>query len=64
MARPLRIEYDGAVYHVTSRGNDRKAIYRDDEDREQFLAMLAKVKTNKRVRSCNSILSIMRPSAG
>ncbi len=46
MARPLRIEYDGAVYHVTSRGNDRKAIYRDDEGREQFLAMLAKV--NKR----------------
>jgi len=46
MARPLRIEYDGAVYHVTSRGNDRKAIYRDDEDREQFLVILAKV--NKR----------------
>jgi hypothetical protein len=34
MARPLRIEYDGALYHVTSRGNDRKAIFKDDSDRE------------------------------
>ena len=40
MARPLRIEYPGAIYHVTSRGNVRKAIYRDDEDRELFLACL------------------------
>jgi putative transposase len=36
----LRIEYDGAVYHVTSRGNARKAVYRDDEDRELFLDVL------------------------
>jgi hypothetical protein len=28
MARPLRIEYDGALYHVTSRGNERKPIFR------------------------------------
>jgi hypothetical protein len=27
MARPLRIEFDGALYHVTSRGNERKAIF-------------------------------------
>ncbi|MBI5102758.1 MAG: transposase [Nitrospirae bacterium] len=46
MARPLRIEYDGAVYHVTSRGNDRKAIYSSDEDRAAFLDILAN--TNKR----------------
>lgn len=32
MARPLRIEYDAAVYHVTSRGNKRKHIFKDDED--------------------------------
>jgi len=38
MARPLRIEYEGAHYHVTSRGNERKAVFRDDTDREQFLA--------------------------
>lgn len=46
MARPLRIEYDGAVYHITSRGNDRKPIYKDDEDRRIFLETLQK--TNKR----------------
>jgi REP element-mobilizing transposase RayT len=46
MARPLRIEYDGAVYHVTSRGNDRKAIYKDDEDRAAFLDILAE--TNRK----------------
>ena len=46
MARPLRIEYDGAVYHVTSRGNDRKAIYKNDEDRAAFLDILTE--TNRR----------------
>lgn len=43
MARPLRIEYDGALYHVTSRGNDRKRIFKDDSDRELFLNTLAQV---------------------
>ena len=33
MSRPLRIEYSGAVYHVTSRGNARNKIFSDDEDR-------------------------------
>src|SRR5918995_620648 len=42
MARPLRIEYTGAYYHVTSRGNERKAIFRDDHDREKFLALLGR----------------------
>lgn len=37
MARPLRIEFPGAVYHVTSRGNELGAIFRDDEDRRCFL---------------------------
>jgi putative transposase len=41
MARPLRIEYPGAVYHVTCRGNEKKAIFRDDHDRESFLDILA-----------------------
>src|SRR5512143_4096839 len=41
MARPLRIEYPGAVYHVTSRGNDKKAVFKDDQDRETFLKILA-----------------------
>ena len=40
MARPLRIEYEGAVYHVTSRGNAGQAIFADDEDRSEFLEIL------------------------
>ncbi len=43
MARPLRIEYPGAVYHVTSRGNEKKAIFRDDQDKDTFLKTLHKV---------------------
>jgi len=40
MARPLRIEYRGAFYHLTARGNERKDIFRDEKDRERFLAYL------------------------
>jgi REP-associated tyrosine transposase len=40
MARPLRIEFPGAVYHVTNRGNERKAVFRDDQDRKMFLDTL------------------------
>lgn len=41
MARPLRIEYPGAIYHVTARGNARAAIFLDDEDRQLFLDVWA-----------------------
>lgn len=37
MSRPLRIEFPGAFYHVTSRGDRREAIFEDDVDREAFL---------------------------
>ncbi len=40
MARPLRIQYPGAWYHVTSLGNERKAIFRSKKDRERFLSYL------------------------
>ena len=40
MARSLRIEYPGAVYHVTSRGNAQLAIYLTDADRELFIEVL------------------------
>ena len=40
MARPLRIQFPGAVYHVISRGNERKPIVRDDADREKRLDWL------------------------
>lgn len=43
MARPLRLEFTGALYHITSRGNERKAIYFDDTDFELFLMLLGKV---------------------
>jgi REP element-mobilizing transposase RayT len=46
MARPLRIEYPGAVYHVTSRGNEKKPVFKDDSDRLNFLNTLQHV--NKR----------------
>jgi putative transposase len=40
MSRPLRLEFAGAIYHVTSRGDRREAIYRDDEDRHAQLAVV------------------------
>jgi putative transposase len=41
MARPLRLEYAGALWHVTCRGNERRSIFRDDQDRRVFLGLLA-----------------------
>ena len=41
MARPLRIEYPGAWYHVTCRGNERRDIFRDDNDRIKFIEVLS-----------------------
>ena len=40
MARSLRIQYEGAVYHVSSRGNERKEIFKDEIDRKAFLDLL------------------------
>ena len=42
MARPLRIEFPGAIYHVTSRGDRREPIFEDDTDRDAFLAVLGR----------------------
>lgn len=42
MARPLRLEYPGAIYHLTSRGDRREAIYENDNDRLQWLEILSK----------------------
>ncbi|MFA9614315.1 MAG: transposase [Deltaproteobacteria bacterium] len=41
MARPIRIVYEGAVYHITIRGNERRPIFKNDEDRSYFIAKLA-----------------------
>jgi len=43
MARSLRIEYEGAFYHVTSRGNHQSDIFDDDEDRQSFLKIFTDV---------------------
>jgi REP element-mobilizing transposase RayT len=43
MARPLRLEFPGAVYHVMARGNAKQAIYLDDRDRVAFLEALWRI---------------------
>jgi putative transposase len=43
MARAWRIEYEGALYHVLSRGNERRAIFAGDADRWLFLDTLAEM---------------------
>lgn len=48
MARPLRLQFPGAVYHVMARGHERSAIFRDAEDRSKFLALLAQVATEEK----------------
>ena len=43
MTRPLRLEYTGALYHVTSRGDRREGIYLDADDRKEWLQVLGHV---------------------
>ena len=43
MSRPLRLEFPGAIYHITARDNAQEAIFLDDEDKLLFLAVLAEV---------------------
>src|ERR1041385_5657978 len=50
MARLLRIEFSGAIYHVTVRGNERRIIFKDDKDREHFLNVLARTQELHRPR--------------
>lgn len=53
MARPVRIEHPGAVYHITSGGNEKKAVFKGGQDRVNFLNTLQHV--NKRCsRSCHA----------
>jgi hypothetical protein len=46
MARPLRIEFPGAFYHVMNRGNAGMDIFRSKRDREKFLEYVGKAGTN------------------
>ena len=43
LSRPLRPEFPGALWRITSRGNEHRSVFLDDEDRERFLALLGKV---------------------
>ena len=43
MSRPLRIEFPGAIYHITTRGNEKKAIFRNDQDKKSYLELLGLV---------------------
>lgn len=42
MARPLRIEFVDALYHITSRGNEQRSVFRSNRDRQTFLLFLGK----------------------
>ena len=53
MARPLRIEYPGAFYHVINRGQRQEAIFDDDRDRERFLSCLGRM---------SSLFGVRRPA--
>jgi AraC-like DNA-binding protein len=49
MSRPLRIEYPGAFYHITARGNARQRIFLNDADRKLFLGVLAERKDEEEI---------------
>jgi REP element-mobilizing transposase RayT len=52
MARAWRIEYEGALYHVLSRGNQRQAIFLDEEERGRFLETLGEMAERFAVEVC------------
>ena len=48
MGRPLRVEFEGALYHITSRGNARQDIYQDKQDRKHSpLTLIFSLSRNK-----------------
>jgi hypothetical protein len=56
MVRQLRLEYEGALYHITARGNAQAAIYLDDEDRTGFLGVL---RTPQRYLACRLLVYLL-----
>jgi hypothetical protein len=61
MARPLRIDYPGAFYHVTCRGNQRKNIFADDHDRGTLLTGLESWGAKRRIYLCLGTDNESRP---
>jgi hypothetical protein len=64
MARPLRLEYEGAVYHLTRRGNERGAIFRDDRDGGRFVQILGLVGAGCRWVIHSYCLMVVPPIVG
>ena len=52
MARKLRIQYPGAIYHVMNRGDRREAIFADDADRERLLETLSEASQKTGWQAC------------
>jgi REP-associated tyrosine transposase len=52
MARKPRVHFPGALYHVISRGNQRRAIYKDDEDYRRFQTLLSEVVKRYSITLC------------
>ena len=50
MARPLRIEYENAFYHITARGNERKSIFTSRKDHEKFLYYLGLIHKRYKIK--------------
>ena len=63
MARKLRVEYPGAIYHVINRGDRREPIFKTDADRELFLACLDQccTKTGWQVHAFFQRRAVLRP---
>ncbi len=47
MSRPWRIELNGALYHVLSRGNEQRDLFLDDEDRNDFISLMGEISNRK-----------------
>ncbi|MEK6528693.1 MAG: transposase [Nitrospirota bacterium] len=58
MSRPLRVQYPGAVYHITCRGNERKEIFKDDIDRKIFLKILSQSATIYKIKIFSYVLMV------
>ena len=61
MARPLRIQRPNGRYHVTARGNERRAIYRNDHDRLHFMELLADMVERYGVHARSPVLTAGGP---
>ena len=71
MVRSLRIQYPGAYYHVTCRGNERQKIYRDDTDYNIFIKAVSKsqiafknkARSDEKAEHTSAYVSILRMTA-